>query len=187
MTIKAIRNWNFTLAANARRHFDVTGDFVTCLEADGDFQIEFDGQSPGIRLEKGISIYFEGVYTSYNVVDLSGASNALEIYSGFNRIDDKRFTPTSSLPSPTTFDSLADVACPNSALTLIMAAATDRREAIITTTGSATIRIGDSSGSASNGVTLGANGTLILATTGAIYARNDTGGAITVSVAVTQN
>ena len=185
MPIKSLSHWSVTLAANGFRHYDITGDFITILEADSDLSVSFDGLPP-VQIEKGISIVFEGIYTSFDITDVSGGSNVIEFYAGFNRIEDKRFIPTEALPAPPTFDSLADVTLANAATTVILAADSTRREAIISNTGSATVRIGDTSAAAANGIPLAANATIILDTQGAISGRNDTGGAIVVAVSVTQ-
>lgn len=81
----------------------------------------------------------------------------------------------------TVLDTVADVSCPNLAVTQVLPANAQRREAIIQNIGIAAVRAGDGNVTATRGFRLDAGATIILSTTEAISIRNDSGAAIDVS------
>lgn len=89
---------------------------------------------------------------------------------------------------PGTLNSYPDVACPNAAATQVLAANANRVYAYIfnpAAVGTTNIRVWDSTVTASRGFPVPPQQGLTIATVGAIFVRNDTGGAINVPVTET--
>lgn len=176
-----------TLAANVPQRWNIPGDWVAAVTAPvgvTDLTARFD-DSEKVPLPGGI-----GFRRYYNTVELESATGgAFVVMVGFGSVSDARSTAnvtvnTTVAPGASLFDG-GDVACPNGAATQLLALDATRSYAIITnpSTNTATVRIGTSGVGAATGTPLEPGMSLPVSTTAAIYARNDSGGSVTISAA----
>lgn len=174
-----------TLAAGVPQRWNIPGDWVACITAPGavtDLTARFD-DSEKVPLPAGL-----GFRRYYDVIELESAvGGAFVVLAGFGSVSDTRSTVNATVnttiaPGASLFDG-GDVACPNAAATQLLAADATRSYAIITnpSTNTATVRIGTSGVAAATGTPLEPGVSLPVSTTAAIYARNDSGGAVTIS------
>lgn len=120
----------------------------------------------------------------------AGASPAVAtLYLSRGDFADRRVTASSTLPVDPTAPGLGtvqDVSLAAGVTSQVLAAAADRREAIITNLDSTeTLRIGDANAAADRGTPVGPGATLVLPTRAAIHAHNPGAGAVLVAVTVT--
>lgn len=161
-------------------------DFLTCLEATAPFRLSFDN-APRTDFQAGLTYRTAEGFQRVEIIN-EGAT-VLRVTLGFGKgdISDSRLTLGGTLSNaedmPDTATSGAPVWAANSAITLLAAANTFRRELIMVNSGPGTIYIGgDAAAAAGEGLPLAVEQSLILNTTAAIYARNDSGAFCAVNV-----
>lgn len=174
-----------TLAAGVPQRFSVDGDYVHCLTAPGgvtDLTGRFD-ESEKVPIPQGV-----GFRRYYKTIELESATGgAFLVLGGFGTVADARSTVNANVSATVAagaslFDG-GDVACATGAATQLLALDATRSYAIITnpSTNTATVRIGTSGVGAASGAPLEPGVSMPISTTAAIYARNDSGGSVTIS------
>lgn len=182
----SLATWIFTMQAGESQDIPQLANFLGILSTTGKIEVGLDGQ-PRATLEGGIA--FKGLETWERtvIVNSSGSTNTVEIILGVGDYQDNRLSVSTTL---TTRDASADVlttgaaiSAPNAATTALAAANPLRKTALIINTGGATVYVGGNAGAtAAQGVPVLAGQSLTLDTKAALYARNDSGGALAVSV-----
>jgi len=195
------------IAAGATLRITRQGSFFHVIEADEAFSVGFDnnGLSPffaGLEYEVPDGTAF----TSVQIENTSSDDLTISFGIGSGGVRDGRLTVTGRLKvvdtdgnsfaeniaaieaaatAPDTFTTGATVSAGNGATSLMAAANASRSEVILVNTDDdKMIYIGGASGaSAAQGIPLLAGQSLTLTTSAAIYARNDSGGAVAVAVA----
>ena len=161
--------------------------FMTCLEATAAFSLKIDNAAK-FDFEAGLGIVFDGTFTRYELINETGTDITVKLAIGRGNVRDARLVISGTLSTqstvPDTLTTGAAVSALNAATTSVIAANTSRVEALVVNAGAATIYIGgNAAAAAAEGLPLAAGQSLTLNTTAAIYARNDTGAAVAVSVA----
>ena len=182
MTTPNYSTRSFAVPANGSIELYREAEFLTCLEATGDFKIKIDN-GPSFDFEAGLSISFDRAFTRLELIDVTGATNVVKIALGKGGVKDARLVLSGRIDTkPATPDVLttgAPVAAAPGANTALAAANVQRKEAILANQGAGTVYV---NGSAGQGVPLAAGAIMVLENAGPIYARNDTGAAVNVSV-----
>lgn len=177
--------YDITLAAGEGIDIIRLSNFVVCVTATAAFNLAIDDETPG-RFEQGLSFESTQTFEKVRLENNSGASNTIRLGLGIGKLTDSRanFTSALSLVKAATPDSIADVALPAAATTVIQAADTTRREIIISNpvTNTKTFRIGDAGAGAANGIPLEPGASIVLSTSGAVYGFNPAGAVESVCV-----
>lgn len=162
---------------------DVEGDYIHIHTAPvDDLIVRFDDGEP-VPMPQGMG--FRRYYKKVSFT--SGTGQTIRVLLGFGSVADARATAnvsvTTNVAPGNTLDNGGDVSCPTGAATLLLSADPDQLYALVSnpSTNTGTIRVGTATVGAANGIPLEPGVTLPLATTAAIYARNDTGSSITIS------
>lgn len=174
-----------TLAANVPQRFQVPGDWVAAITAPvNDLTARFDSSEP-VPLPQGL-----GFRRYYSEIELESATGqTVVVLCGYGSVSDSRANLTASLSVTTepgnTIGDGGDVATVSGAATLLLAVDLLRLHAIIVnpSTNTATVRIGSATVGAASGVPIEPGETLTYEMTGAIYAYQASGGAVTISAA----
>ena len=179
---------DYEMAAGQEFSLAVNGDFCVCLEADGDLKIGFNN-GPKAHFEQGLRFRTPEPFNSIEIENVSGAANTVRLGIGRGQIEDARLNLAGSITSredvPDVLTSGAAVSCADAATTLLAAANSKRREILATVPASAggSLHVGGAAGAlAGEGLEIAPGATVTLQTTAAVYVRNDTGGAVSVSV-----
>ena len=195
------------IAAGATLRITRQGSFFHVIEADKAFSVGFNnnGLSPffaGLEYEVPDGTAF----TSVQIENTSSDDLTISFGIGSGGVRDGRLTVTGKLKvedtdgnsfaqniaaidaaatAPDTFTTGAAVSAGNGATSLIAAANASRSEVILVNTDAEKmVYIGGASGAtAAQGIPLQAGQSITLQTSAAIYARNDSGGAVAVAVA----
>ena len=169
--------------------FDVHryADFLVCLEALAPFEIAFDA-GPATGFEKGLTYETNTPFAKVRIINTHTAAQAIRLGFGAGGINDSRLSLTGAVNTrPQGAEILstgAPVIAADAATTQLAAENTARREIVMVNDGSGKIYVGGDSGAAAGeGLPVEAGQSITLDTTAAVYARNDTGGAINVAVA----
>lgn len=178
---------SFTVPAGGSVEIYRQASFLTCLEANGEFEVSFDN-APRVEFEQGLTFRTPGGFDRLQIINPN--ASALTVRMGFGKGDvrDARLTIGGQLNMAEVMPDLlttgAAVAAADAAVTLLAAANTARREIVVSNDGVGKIYIGGAAGAAAGeGLPLAAGATLVLETTAAVYARNDSGAAVNVAVA----
>jgi len=174
-----------TLAAGVPQRWPIDGDYFHVLTAPvADLVARFDDGEP-VPVFAGLG--FRRYYSSLVLESATGQSAI--VLAGFGSVADARATAnvnvSATVEPGNTGDNGGDVSCADAAATQLLAADTDRLYAYITnrSTNTATLRIGTSAVAAATGIPIEPGQTVTYPSTSAIYARNDSGGAVTLSAA----
>lgn len=182
----SIQTFAYTLAAGASITINRKGDLFSCLAASGVFSVGFDNTT-SFDWASGLSLRTPGTFEKVRIENTSGADNTIQVAIGFGDLRDARLTLGGAVVNtqrkvPDVLTTGAAIAAADAANTLIAAANLQRNEIIIANLGAATVYLNGTSGAtAGQGVPLAGGGLMVLENTAAIYARNDTGGAINIS------
>lgn len=172
----------FTIPAGETVKTFRDADFVTCLVGDAKFKIAFDN-GPAVDFEQGLTYRTRDGFRDLDITNPTGAAIVVTIGMGRGDVQDSRLSLTGTIGAdvvaPAVFDAGAPVSAPTAAATLLLASDGNRREALIVNAGAATVYIGGSAAAAAGeGLPLVGGQALTLATSAALYVRNDSGGPI---------
>lgn len=178
-----------TLAAGVPQRFQIAGDWVAAITAPvNDLTARFDN-SEKVPLPQGL-----GFRRYYGEIELESATGqTVVILAGYGSVSDSRANVTATLnvniAPGNTIDDGADVATVSGAATVLLPVDLTRLHAIITnpSINIATVRIGSASVTASKGIPLEPGETLTYDMTGAIYAFQASGAAVTISAAAVRS
>lgn len=182
----SIQTFSYTLADGEAVTINRKGDLFSCLAASGGFKVGFDNTS-SFDWASGLSLRTPGEFEQVRIVNTSGAANPIQVAIGFGDLRDARLTLGGAVVNtlrtvPDVLTTGAAIAAANAANTLIAAANAQRNEIIIANLGAATVYLNGTPGAiAGQGIPLAGGGLMVLENTAAIYARNDTGGAVNIS------
>ena len=179
----------YTIAAGSSVKMSRKADFLRCLESTGIAEVQFDNAGDGGDLEGGLAYWPQGGFSQADILNPTASDITLIIAVGKGRMEDNRATVNTgqTLPTretaPDVLSANAPVSAVNAAATLLSAANAKRREILIVNTdAAATVYIGgDPAAAAGAGVPLLPGQSLTLETSAAVYARNDSGAAVSVS------
>ena len=148
------------------------GTFIWLKSATGAVSIKTD-QGETALLTSGDYIRTDKVFTEFFITDESGAQNDVT-FNISEKGEAGLFSRDVNLAVPSTLAGAVDVTLTAAVATLILAANSNRSEAIITSVGTqpGATRIGPSSVAANRGILVAPGATLILDTNAAIYGFN---------------
>ncbi len=178
---------DYTLAAGEEISLAIAAEFVVVLESTAAFKMGFN-QGSKARFEAGLRYSARQRFRSIEIENTSAAANTIRIGVGLGDIQDARLVLSGTIGTkPKTPDAplatKAAVSALDVANTILAAQNLNRKELILVNSGAGTVYInGTVAVLAGQGIPLAAGQTLILENSNAIYARNDTGGAVAVSV-----
>jgi len=160
---------NRQLQANAGSNIHAVGTYIWLKSATGSVQIKTDKGETAV-LSAGDFVRTDKPFSEFFVTDLSGAQNDLTFNTSQNG-EAGLYTSNVGIASPGTYSDIADVTIILATTGLILAANSNRKEAIITalSTNGADARIGSLNAGAARGSLLVPGATLILETKAAIY------------------
>lgn len=178
-----------TLAAGVPQRFQRSGDWIAAITAPvSDLTVRFDN-SEKVPLPQGL-----GFRAYYGEIELESATGqAVVVLAGFGSVSDSRANVTATLnvtlAAGNTIDDGADVATASGAATLLLPVDLTRLHAVICnpSTNTATVRIGSATVNATKGILVEPGETLTYEMTGAIYAFQNSGGAVTISAAAVRS
>lgn len=179
----------WTIGAGQSIAVQRVGDFLSCLEADQPFEIQFDD---GVETEffKGITYDADVEYKKVRLINPNDAEIFVKVAFGRGGLKDSRLTlgggsevVSVSTVSPDTLTTSAPVDCLDGAATLIAAANAARKEIVITNSGAGKVFVQGAAGGAGEGIPLAVDQTTILTTSAAVHIRNDTGATVSINVA----
>ena len=163
-------------------------NFLTCLEGNIAFKVAFDGNSAS-DFETGLTYREARGFTQVEIIN-PDATTTLTVKLAFGKgdVNDARLVISGAInakiAAPETFATGAPISATDAATTLLAAENGNRAEIIISNDGSGKVYIAGNAGAvAGEGLPVDAGGTLVLTTTAAVYARNDSGAAVPVAVA----
>ena len=187
MTSPSYKTFEYAVPAGASIQIARHADFVTCLDASAPFRITFDGQ-PATEFESGLTYNPKGHVQLVEIINDSASTNTIKMGFGKGGIQDSRLTIGNAIvteeKSPETFTTGAQITAADGAATALVAANANRAEVVIANDGAGKVYIaGDSGAGAAEGIPVDAGGVLVLTTSAALWARNDSGAAVAVSVA----
>jgi hypothetical protein len=187
-----MHTYKFGLISGGTARAEVVADFVRCMSATGSFTLRING---GTRLENfGAGLSYQvapgELIRSIVIEDTSGAANEIALYAGAGTVADNRLTLTSGATISLTPGAQVDVIAPNSwdqflksppagACVLAMAANPNRRELIITNSGSADQWIRPNLTATPGGILLAAGAVIAIKSAGAFYVFNPGPGSVT--------
>jgi len=185
-TYPSLNTFTYSIAAGGRLEIHRTADFISCLGASSPFKLSIDGQ-PNTDFQSGLTYTPQSGLKHVIATNEGDAPISVTLAFGKGDIKDNRSAIAGTIDTrpqaPDALTTLAPVSCPNAAATLVLAANSLRRDAILTNTGAGTVFIQGAAGAAGAGLPLGPLATAVLTTGAAIRVRNDTGAAISVAVA----
>lgn len=184
-----------TVKANDTLRFNYNFDYyriVTMNDSEKDSILIRFGDSANESKCVGAGLGFQLPYVTDRIYfrNTSGADITFTVILAIGKVDDNRvvFATGTSIPtsvvSGSVLDSQPDVSCAAGATTLVLAANTNRKRAVIGNlpTNSATLRVGDSGAGASNGQFMIPGAVYTPDTAAAIYVYNPAGSAQSVTV-----
>ena len=179
----------YTIPAGATVELIRSATFVTVLSATGPFKARFD-DAPSFDLEQGLTIRTPNGFRRMEFTNPGASAISVKVGVGRGDVNDARLTLSGQVNTaetmPDTLTTGAPVAATNAAVTQIAATNPLRREvlAVVDTGAAGPVYIGGDAGAAAGqGIPVQPGQSLTLSTTAALYARNDTGGAVNVYVA----
>jgi hypothetical protein len=198
MSAAAYRKSTNVIASGATLRITRRGDFFHVISADEAFTVGFDGA--------GLSPFFAGLeyevrngefFASVEIENVSADPLTITFGIGAGGVRDGRLTVSgllsvadtdglsfSDLLPPDTLTTGDPVSATDAANTQLAAANAARREIMMVNVhASSTIYIGGTGATAGQGIPVLAGQSLTLTTSAAIFARNDSGGAVLVAVA----
>lgn len=147
----------------------------------------------GLDVKHGMSIRgfkFDRIY----MTNTAQAGKYIDVLYGVEKFGSARLLNASlaftqiGLSKATVLDTAADVSCANAAVTEVLAANAARRTAILQNIdAAAVVRVGDSNVTATRGIRLSAGDSIEMDTTESIQVRNDSGAAVDIAVAWTED
>lgn len=187
MASPSYKTFAYTVPAGGSVQIARHADFVTCLDASAPFKITFD-QQPATEFEAGLTYNPETAVQLVELINEGASPNTIRMGFGKGGIQDSRLTigneVVTASRSPETFTTGGQISAANGATTALAAANSNRAEIVIANDGAGKIYVaGDAGAGAGEGVPIDAGGVLVLTTSAAVYARNDSGAAVPVSVA----
>lgn len=172
---EAYSDYRFTIAAGDSIVVHAVGRYVTCLEANIDFEIGI-GSDALQFMTQGLTVEMAPgeVFTQVTLDNTGGAAPlVVRVGIGTGNLRDQRLTLTGSIDvsKGDALSTLADVALVAATATLISALDLTRREIIVTnlTGNTAVVRIGDSNVAAARGTPLQPGESIALDTTAAVH------------------
>jgi len=184
---EAYSGYKFTIGAGDSIVVHAVGRYVTCLEANIDFEIGI-GSDASQFMAQGLTVEMApGEIFDKITLDNAGGASALVVRVGIGtgNLRDQRLTLTGSIDVSTgaVLDTVADVSCANLAVTQVLPLNVVRRRAFVQNLdATATVRVGDGNVAAARGLRLGPGDSITIETTEAISLRNDSGAAVLVAV-----
>jgi hypothetical protein len=173
---------DFTIPAGALVQVARASDFLVCLQASAPFRVSMDNQ-PASDFEAGLTLSPVGGFQLVAIENTGAATLTIRLGFGIGNVRDGRISgqvgTKETMPDQLTTG--APVACPTGASTLVIAANSARREAVLINSGAGVVYIGQAAGAAGAGLPLQAGQSITLQTSAALYARNDTGSAVPVA------
>lgn len=183
------QNGTLSVANGANHVINRGGTFVRVREADQAFKILLDDD---VELKAELNDIFRlkdgDSFDRVTIINDSGATLAFQLEIGFGGVETNNVSLSGTLKTAAqghaSLVTTADDSIAATTTVLVLAANTDRKEAIITNLADngAKIRVGDSNTGASRGVELSPGQSITLETTAAIYVYN--AGAASQSVAL---
>ncbi len=188
-----MRDYRVTVPANAEATLNVAGTVIRCIDGTAPFRIRVDGGDT-LYFERGLGYAPKAPFQRVTIINEAAAPLHVTLFLGSGGLDDSRLTLAATGlnsrsirdDSPSIFESVPDVVCAAGTRTLVASALADRAEILIVNTTLSTVRIGDNTCAANDGLVLGANATLCLRTSGAVHCWNPTGAAVSLAVAITR-
>lgn len=182
------KTFEFTVPAGGMHEMFRETEFLVCLNADAEFQLQIDG---GSKFDFEAGLGFESHNGSFKRMEfLNPGAQAIKIKVGLGKggVRDARQTIANVVDTkpqtPDVFTTGAPISAANAATTALVAPNPKRRELIVSNDGTGKVYLAGTSGAtAGQGLPLEAGGTAVLETTAAVWARNDSGGAVPVAVA----
>ncbi len=177
----SIFSTNVNVPAGETLQLHVHGNFVYARSLSAQIVVEFSSNS--VPLSQGQAMRFDEVYQTLILKNEGAAAITGELVLGDGDYRDGQVTGTVSLSSGG-IATEPDASIPDTTATVVIAADTLRREAIIQSSPSnvSNIRIGDASVGAAQGLILAPGGSVSLETSGAIYAYHAAGIAQTLQI-----
>ena len=176
-------DYTLNLAAGIQVEIAAVGNYFRVIDAISDVWVGVDG-GPLAKRSQGIGEEVYGGFEKISVLSDTDQSVVIAVTNG--RIDDGRLSITAPVKQDVgdTLTTFADVALAAGATTQIVAANPARREVMISNlaSNSQTIRVGNASTSASQGLELAPGAAIILSTTAAVYGYNPGSSAQSVAV-----
>lgn len=187
MQTPSYKTFEYTIPVGESVQIARYADFITCLDATAKFKISFD-QQPETEFESGLTYNPDHAIKRVEIINTSGSDNTVKMGFGIGGIQDSRLTIGNAIvteeKAPATFSTGAQITAADAATTALVAANGNRTEAIVANDGAGKIYVAGSSGAgAGEGIPIDAGGVLVLTTSAALWARNDSGAAVAVSVA----
>ena len=181
------KTYTYTVPAGGSVQIERTANFVSCLDAQAPFHVTFDMQ-PETEFEAGLTFFPVETVSRVEIINKGGTENRVTLAFGKGRIEDARLTignqVKTAAQSPNTLTTGAPVNCGDGATTMLAADNGNRAEIMVANDGAGKVYIGgDGTAAAGQGMPLEAGGVMVLTTTAAVYARNDSGAAVAVAVA----
>lgn len=160
---------NRSIVANGGQNLAAVGTFIWLKSSTGAVQVKTDRGETAV-LSSGEWIRADKPFTEFFVTDLSGAQNDLTFNTSENGEAGKYGIV--DISTPNILEDVADVAIAATTKTLILAANSNRNEAVITalSANASVARIGSTNTGAARGTPLQPGGTLFLNSTAAVYA-----------------
>jgi hypothetical protein len=180
---------SYSIAVGATLSVNQQGNGFHVIDANQTFEVGFD-RGPQSSFFKGLEYEAPDNETFSSVQITNTSQGVLNVQFGISSggVRDGRLTLTGAINAeilaPDTLVTGDPVSAANSATTQLAAANTGRREIMMVNVhASSTIYIGGAGATAGQGIPVLAGQSLTLTTSAAIFARNDSGGAVSVAVA----
>jgi hypothetical protein len=176
----------YQLVANVPLGVNTPGDFVMCTSCTAPFTVRFDDQGYTL-LDNNVAYKLEANFKKCFL--LSTVNQTVQIVVGFGEcINNRLYVPSAvtigaTIVNGNTFTPLADVSMTAGAAVQIMAANANRKSLTISSNinNAGSLRLGDSTVTATKGLELAPGSTVSLDTTAAVYGWNTTGTTFSVS------
>ncbi len=180
-----MKQHRITVAAGGILEVNAVGDFVRVQSSTGALVIELDSGDV-VPITVGQKLRLPERFDRLIIRNTGASSVTAELLIGFGDFDDRQVTGSVQVAPSGSLAAVADVSLAAGSATLILAADSNRDEAVISNpaSNSQTMRIGGASAGASAGIPLPPGATLILSTTAAIYGYNPGAAAESVAVGV---
>lgn len=180
----------YTIAPGATIGVEKQSGFLTCLNSSAPFKVKFDDGSFS-DFEAGLSYSPLTGFRRVDIYNPTGADLVVRLGFGKGSINDARVTISAGqdlnvrAKVPDVFTTGAAVSAINAAATALAAANILRRECLIVSpAGAGLVYIGGNpAAGAGEGLPLVGGQSITLETSAAVYARNDSGAAVALSVA----
>lgn len=165
-----------TFTANETQNVAVVGRYLWLKGASGQIYVETN-KGESAQLVAGDFVRFDEPFDNLTISDESGAANSITFNASLSGEAGK--WSNLDISTPGTLVTTADVTLTAATKVTILAANSDRREALIQV--DAATRIGDTNTGAARGVEVAAGGSIILDTTAEIFGYCAAGGTATVT------